>query len=121
MMKETLNNSREGERRLYRSSPELACLKISAVKAAIAAMLMVLLLVPSGFAQLRTSKPKKGPRAIAVVRWQTGPQGKAVPRLVPVLIVEEGKYFDANLFRAAPRPMALEPGVVYEAQDQGDV
>lgn len=88
----------------------------------LAAGLTILLTLPTpAFAQLRTSKPKKSPRAIAVVRWQTGAQGKAVPRLLPVAILEDGKYHDASLYRATPRPMALEPGVVYEAQDKGEV
>lgn len=72
-------------------------------------------------AQLRTTKPKKGPRAVAVVRWQTNAQGKSVARLLPVVILEDGKYYDASLYRATPRPMALDAGVVYEAQDQGEV
>ncbi|MEO5936735.1 MAG: hypothetical protein ABIP81_05940 [Terriglobales bacterium] len=76
---------------------------------------------PYAAAQLRTTKPAKGPRAIAVIRWQPNAQGKAVPRLLPVVILLDGKYYDAGLFRATPRPMALEPGVVYEAQDKGDL
>ena len=90
-----------------------------ALRSLVAVWLIALLTIPSS-AQLRSSKLKKGPRAIAVVRWQTNAQGKAVPRLLPVLVIEEGKYYDANLYRAAPRPMALEPGVVYEAQDKGE-
>lgn len=81
---------------------------------------IVLMTIPAT-AQLRSTKPKKAPRAIAVVRWQTNTQGKAVPRLLPVAILDEGKYYDASLYKATPGPMALEPGVVYEAQDKGQV
>lgn len=84
--------------------------------------LIAALLAPMPLAaQLRTSKPKKGPRAIAVVRWEPDEKGRAIPRLLPVALLEEGRYYDAGLYRANPRPMALEPGVVYEAQDKGDV
>ncbi|MEO6120150.1 MAG: hypothetical protein ABIP12_05615 [Terriglobales bacterium] len=88
---------------------------------ALAAALALTSLAPVLAAQLRTTKPAKGPRAIAVIRWQPNAQGKAVPRLLPVVILLDGKYYDAGLFRATPRPMALEPGVVYEAQDKGDL
>jgi hypothetical protein len=94
--------------RLYRSAQRL-----------LAAALIATLAVPAN-GQLRTAKTEKGPRAIAVIRWQTGGDGKAVPRLIPVAILEEGKYYDASLYRATPRPMALDSGVVYEAQDKGE-
>ncbi len=97
-------------RRLYR--PTLA--------KTLAGILITILAVPSA-AQLRTTKPPKGPRAIGVIRWQPNAQGKAVARLLPVAILDGGKYYDASLFRATPRPMALDPGVVYEGQDKGDL
>jgi len=88
----------------------------------VAATLIAAVLAPMPLsAQLRTTKPKKGPRAIAVVRWEPDEKGRAIPRLLPVALLEEGRFYDAGLYRANPRPMALEPGVVYEAQDRGDV
>lgn len=103
-------NHRTSVRRLYRP----------AVTATLIWVLATTLALPA-HAQLRTTKPAKGPRAVAVIRWQPNAQGKAVPRLLPVFILENGKFYDATLFRATPRPMALEPGVVYEAQDKGDL
>ena len=66
-------------------------------------------------------RQRKAPRAIAVVQWQTNAQGKAVPRLIPVTVLDEGKYYDGGVYRAAPEPMALESGTVYEAQDKGEL
>ena len=40
------------------------------------------------------------------------PNGKA--RLVPVTILFDGEYYDASAYKAAPVPMALESGTVYE-------
>ena len=67
------------------------------------------------------SAKKPGPRAIAVVRWQPDANGNAVPVLIPVAILIEGKIYDAGLYRPAPRPFALEPGTLYEAQDRGEL
>ena len=69
-------------------------------------------------AQLRNAKPAP-PRAIAIVQWPADNTGKAVPQLVPVIIRIDNRYFDASLYRATPRPMALEPGTVYEVQSKG--
>jgi hypothetical protein len=74
-----------------------------------------------GSAQLPTSKKDRGPRAIAVIQWQADPQGRAIPRLLPVAILDGGKFYDASLYRATPIPMALETETVYEAQDKGEI
>jgi hypothetical protein len=66
-------------------------------------------------------KNVKGPRAIAVVQWQTDARGRATPKLHPVTILDDGRFYDANLYRATPVPMALEGGTVYEAQDAGEI
>jgi hypothetical protein len=52
----------------------------------------------------------KGPRAIGLV--QLSPKGKA--RFTPIAIMIDGKFFDAGSYKAAPVPMALDFGVVYE-------
>src|SRR5258706_7640531 len=62
---------------------------------------------------------QRAPRAIAVVEWRPDAQGRAVARLLPVTVLDEGKFQDGVLYRAAPRPMALDTGVVYEAQLHG--
>ena len=58
----------------------------------------------------------KGPRAVGVLRLH--PDGKA--ELIPVSIMVDGKFFDANAYKASPVPMALESGTVYEAERTGD-
>ncbi|MCU1308158.1 MAG: hypothetical protein JWN45_2853 [Acidobacteriaceae bacterium] len=85
-----------------------------------AAGLLCLLLALPGGAQ-SPKKKDKGPRAIAVVQWQADGKGLAVPRLLPVAILSEGKFYDAGLYRASPIPMALQTETVYEAQDKGEL
>ena len=41
-------------------------------------------------------------------------------RLIPITILDGGKYYDAGLYRATPRPMALEPETLYEATRVGE-
>jgi hypothetical protein len=54
----------------------------------------------------------KGPRALGLV--QLSPSGKK-GRLIPIVIMLDGKYYDAGSFKAAPVPMALDFDTVYEA------
>ncbi len=63
-------------------------------------------------------KPKKGkePRAIGVLQFNKA--GKAT--LTPVAILIDGKFYDADEYKADPVPMALERGTVYEAVKEGD-
>ncbi len=77
--------------------------------------LLTALLITSAPAQSR--KKDKGPRAIAIVELPK--EGKASPRLVPVTILDDGKFYDASVYLASPVPMALDSGVVYEAERSG--
>ncbi len=43
---------------------------------------------------------------------ELAPSGKA--HLVPITILYDGEYYDASAYKAAPVPMALESGTVYE-------
>jgi hypothetical protein len=52
----------------------------------------------------------KGPRALGLV--QISPKGKA--RLIPIAIMMDGKFYDAGSYKAAPVPLALDFGIVYE-------
>lgn len=66
----------------------------------------------------RSRRPEsRGPRALAVIEFPTDP--KAQPRLVPISLLDEGRTWDAAVYRAKPVPMALESGVVYEAEKSG--
>ncbi|HLV89211.1 MAG TPA: hypothetical protein VKV39_19665 [Candidatus Sulfotelmatobacter sp.] len=55
------------------------------------------------------------PRAVGVLRLNSA--GKT--SLVPIAILVNGKFWDASAYKADPVPMALEPGVVYEAERTG--
>ena len=51
-----------------------------------------------------------GPRALGLV--QLSPKG--IARLTPIAIMMDGKFYDASSYKAAPVPMALDFGIVYE-------
>lgn len=61
------------------------------------------------------TKPRTGPRALALI--QLSPNGKG--HLVPIAILDGGRFFDASVYKATPVPMALEPGTVYEGFKTG--
>ena len=65
----------------------------------------------------RESAPRasKGPRAVGLL--ELSPNGKA--SLLPVVIMYDGKFYDASVYKASPVPMALESGTVYEAVHTG--
>ena len=48
---------------------------------------------------------------------QLAPNGKA--HLIPITILYDGEFYDASAYKAAPVPMALESGTVYEAVRAG--
>ena len=59
-------------------------------------------------------------RAIALVELY-GPAAKPTGgRLVPVAIKVMDKFYDASTYDATPRPLAVDPGTVYEAVNNGD-
>ncbi len=60
-------------------------------------------------------KADKGPRALALL--ELAPNGKG--HLVPVVIMIDGEFYDASAYKAAPVPMALDTGTVYEAERTG--
>ncbi len=63
----------------------------------------------------RKAPPPQGPRATALVELM--PNGQA--HLIPIVILIDGKYYDAASYKASPVPMALESGTVYEALRTG--
>lgn len=58
-------------------------------------------------------------RATAVLEVTTDPAGTVSTRVIPVTIFDGGHFYDASTYKAAPRPMALDNGIVYEAQKSG--
>ncbi len=77
--------------------------------------LLLLLVLSVLWAQ---KKPVRGPRATALV--VLAPDGKTPVRLIPVCIRDNDHFWDASIYQASPRPMALEPGVVYEMERTGN-
>src|SRR5438552_3120157 len=57
----------------------------------------------------------KGPRALGLI--ELAANGKA--HLIPITIMHDGRFYDAGAYKAAPVPMALESGTVYEAVKSG--
>ena len=96
------------------SSPSRIKILQSGLRPALSLALVFILLATSS-AQSSKKKTGRGPRAVAVVEWF--PSG---PRLTPISILIDGKFYDATLYLADPVPMALDPGNVYEVQKAGD-
>lgn len=72
-------------------------------------------LVLTAAAQRKTPL-NKGPRAVALVQWV----GSGAPRVIPIAIMVDGRFYDASIYKASPVPMALEPGIVYEVEESGE-
>ena len=58
----------------------------------------------------------KGPRAVGLV--QLSPKGNK-GRLIPIVIMMDGKYYDARSYKATPVPFALDFDTVYEGFRSG--
>ena len=58
-------------------------------------------------------------RATAVVEVTTDSAGIVATHVFPVTILDEGSFHDASIYKATPRPMALDNGIVYEVQSNG--
>jgi len=72
--------------------------------------------VTTAFAQRRKAHKL---RATAVVEVTTDSAGIVATHVFPVTILDEGSFHDASIYKATPRPMALDNGIVYEAQSDG--
>lgn len=60
-------------------------------------------------------KKVKGPRAVGVLQF-----GDKTTTLIPIAILVDGRFYDASEYKAEPVPMALERGIVYEAEQTGE-
>jgi hypothetical protein len=80
----------------------------------ICALLSLPLAAPAWAQYARRPQVSKGPRATAILQLQ----GKRA-RIIPVVIMINGQFYDASIYRADPVPMALDSGVVYEAERSG--
>src|SRR5215470_13384775 len=86
------------------------------LQASLVALLAFLL--ASGIAAQQRRKAHKL-RATALLELTTDYTGTKTARLIPITILDEGSFHDASVYKATPRPMALDNGVVYEAQKSG--
>jgi len=80
--------------------------------------LLITALVGIAVAQTQKRKPHKL-RATALLELTTDRVGNVKAQLTPVTILTDGRFEDASIYKAAPQPMALENGIVYEAQKTG--
>ncbi|MFI5109966.1 MAG: hypothetical protein ACHP78_14145 [Terriglobales bacterium] len=79
--------------------------------------ILALAAIIASLAFAQSKKKEKGPRALAVVELPA--DGKSKPRLIPIAILVDGRFWDASIYLADPRPMALDPGNVYEVERSG--
>lgn len=66
----------------------------------------------------RKPQVDKGPRAVGLVQLSSSSKGKK-GRLIPIMIMMDGKFYDAGSYKAAPVPMALDFDIVYEGFRSG--
>lgn len=87
-------------------------------RASLAILALLVIVLTASLAPAQSKKKKeKGPRALAVVELPA--EGKLKPRLIPLTILVDGRFWDASVYLANPRPMALDPGNVYEVERTG--
>jgi hypothetical protein len=79
-------------------------------------MLVCTAAITTAFAQRRKAHKL---RATAVVEVSTDSAGIVATHVFPVTILDEGSFHDASIYKATPRPMALDNGIVYEVQSNG--
>jgi hypothetical protein len=72
--------------------------------------------VTTAFAQRRKAHKL---RATAVVEVTTDSAGIVATHVFPVTILDEGSFHDASIYKSTPQPLALDNGIVYEAQKDG--
>lgn len=72
--------------------------------------------VSTAFAQRRKTHKL---RATAVVEVTKDSAGIVATHIFPVTILDEGSFHDASIYKSTPEPMALDNGIVYEAQSDG--
>lgn len=58
-------------------------------------------------------------RATGLLTLTTDSAGHVTAKLTPITILDQGQFEDASIYKARPEPMALDKGVVYEAQKSG--
>jgi hypothetical protein len=108
-----MNSSRKFRALLYRTPSVAVCLLL--------AFSIVAFQVLSAPANAQ-SKKQVGPRAISVVGWndETPAPKPFTSVLIPIAILDNGRYYDANLYQAQPAPLAVDTGVIYDVLAHGE-
>jgi hypothetical protein len=82
------------------------------------ALVLAFIAIFAGIGLAQRRKPHKL-RATGLLTLTTDSAGNVTARLTPITILDQGRFEDASIYKAAPEPMALDKGVVYEAQSSG--
>jgi len=84
------------------------------------ASLALFLIAIAGIAMAQTQRRKAHKlRATALLELTTDRAGNVKAQLTPITILTDGRFEDASIYKSAPQPMALDNGIVYEAQKSG--
>jgi hypothetical protein len=76
---------------------------------------LILVLAELPWGQSSRETKNKGPRALGLLELAS----KGKPRLIPVTILYDGKFYDASAYKASPVPMALWAETEYEGFRSG--
>lgn len=82
------------------------------------ALVLVFTSIFAGIGLAQRRKPHKL-RATGLLTLTTDSAGNVAAKLTPICILDQGRFEDASIYKASPEPMALDKGVVYEAQSSG--
>jgi hypothetical protein len=93
-------------------------LRLYGNKRVAAALLLLVSLLGLGSAAQQHRKTHKL-RAVALLELTTDTKGKTFAHLTAVTLYDQGQLYDGSVYKAKPAPMALDTGVIYEAQRTG--
>ncbi len=82
-------------------------------------LLSLACLVAAGSLLLAQRRKAHKLRATALLEINTDAAGNTKAQIIPIAILDEGRFNDASIYKATPRPMAVQDGVVYEVQKTG--
>src|SRR5258708_830965 len=98
---------------------KLSLYRRSSFCASVAALLVCVSVAAMASAFQRRSPHKL--RATGLIEITRDSRGKVSAVLTPITILDNGRFQDASIYKSRPRPMAVEDGIVYEAQKTGVV
>src|SRR5882762_9336943 len=96
---------------------KLSLYRRSGFRASVAALLVCV-----GVAAMASAFQRRSPhklRATGLIEVTRDSGGRVSAVLTPITILDNGRFQDASIYKSRPQPMALESGIVYEAQKTG--